>query len=545
MDCAPQQWPSKYDDESDKLVSAMEQKADKLVQETREALDKVLAATPNKDISASVDQLVIALKLKHALVKQYQQQADLIINHNLDSVKEFDATKTAIDQALAQARQIAGTPEKQDYLKEIGESEQAFSTVFKEKVTPEVARISENRIRKFDGESDEHLAALNESINSVLTTTENEATAAEQAFDRTRTQIYLAVSIICGAAVLLGLFLGMFLTRSITKPIHQVISGLGASSSQVTVASAQVASSSQQMAEGASEQASSLEETSASLEEMSSMTKQNADNARQVNLMVANTGKASEKGREAMQRMTEAIGKIKSSADQTAKILKTIDEIAFQTNLLALNAAVEAARAGEAGKGFAVVAEEVRHLAQRSAEAAKTTASLIDESRKNADDGVAASSEVAGILEVISGSVDNVSKLVSEVSAASKEQAQGIEQVNTAVSQLDRVTQSNAANAEESASASEELSAQATELGQFVATLTELVGANGNHRAVFNQTQATPSPRSLTRETQPTRWPARSKSNEIDVRKSNHRPAASVVSADQIIPLEEDELKDF
>ena len=96
--------------------------------------------------------------------------------------------------------------------------------------------------------------------------------------------------------------------------------------------------------------------------------------------------------------MSEAMDRIKSSSDETAKIIKTIDEIAFQTNLLALNAAVEAARAGEAGKGFAVVAEEVRNLAQRSAEAAKQTANMIEESQRNAEGGVKTASEVGDIL---------------------------------------------------------------------------------------------------------------------------------------------------
>ena len=176
-----------------------------------------------------------------------------------------------------------------------------------------------------------------------------------------------------------------------------------------------------------------------------------------------------------MSRMGEAIGKIKSSSDQTAKIIKTIDEIAFQTNLLALNAAVEAARAGDAGKGFAVVAEEVRNLAQRSAEAAKNTASLIEESQQNADNGVAVSRKWAGILTQIVESVQKLTQLIGEVSAASQEQSKGIEQIGTAVTQMDKLTQSNAANAEESASASEELAAQAKELGDMVQMLVGIV----------------------------------------------------------------------
>ncbi|MGB9697821.1 MAG: cache domain-containing protein [Thermodesulfobacteriota bacterium] len=184
-----------------------------------------------------------------------------------------------------------------------------------------------------------------------------------------------------------GLFLAYLVARFISRSINRVAQGLTEGAEQVASASGQVSSASQILAEGASEQAAGIQETSSSIEEMSSMTRKNAENANQANILVMETSRAVEEANQSMKELTQSMSEISSASEETGKIIKTIDEIAFQTNLLALNAAVEAARAGEAGAGFAVVADEVRNLAMRAAEAAKNTANLIEGTVKKVRNG--------------------------------------------------------------------------------------------------------------------------------------------------------------
>ncbi len=261
----------------------------------------------------------------------------------------------------------------------------------------------------------------------------------------------------------------------VIRPVKSVIESLSESAEQVASASMQIASASQSLAEAASEQAAGVEETSASVEEIAAMTMQNSDNARQAKLLSDETWTSINKAGVSMGGVMTSMQEISNASEETAKIVKTIDEIAFQTNLLALNAAVEAARAGDAGAGFAVVADEVRNLAIRAAEAAGNTATMIEGTVSKVKDGHELVRKTGEDFQAVGSGSKKVVELVGEIAAASSEQSQGVKQINTAIQEMDKSTQQNAASAEEAASASEELSAQAMQLKMNVGQLETLI----------------------------------------------------------------------
>lgn len=310
-------------------------------------------------------------------------------------------------------------------------------------------------------------------------------TSKADAANGARSQVWLLAAL---ALVAMGVATAsVIIVRQIAATLQLTTTEMRKGADQVVSSANEVSHSAQSLSQGATEQAASLEETSASMEEMASMTRKNAGNAERASTLVIGVSRQMNESNTALAEMVASMDAIKESSRKVAKIIKTIDEIAFQTNILALNAAVEAARAGESGMGFAVVADEVRSLAQRSAQAARDTAAMIEDSIARSNEGAIKVGEVAAAIVAITASVTQLEGIVSEVREASQQQSQGIDDVSRAIAEMEKVTQTTAATAEESAAASEELNAQAETSKSVVRRLEDMV--NGAQTSI----EATPA----------------------------------------------------
>lgn len=305
-----------------------------------------------------------------------------------------------------------------------------------------------------------------------------------------------AILFCLGIAILLGITLGIIITRGITIPLrkgvrfaelvadgdltqsididqkdeigqlahslnlmssnlNKVMGGIQQAAEQIASSSEELSAASQSLANGASEQAASLEQTSSSIVQLNGCIKQNFTNSENCTQATRQSAGEAEKGGQAVSKTVDAMKEI-------ARHITIIQEISDQTNLLALNAAIEAARAGEMGKGFAVVAVEIRKLAERSQVAAKEIIQLAKNSALEAENA-------GNLIQKVVPEIKSASQLVDEIAASCKEQSEGAEQIQNAIQQLDQVTQQNSAASEEVASSSEELSAQAQTMQEMTA----------------------------------------------------------------------------
>lgn len=279
-------------------------------------------------------------------------------------------------------------------------------------------------------------------------------------------------------SIAVGILLIVFISKSIVKPVDKAIKEMTQTSQHTLNASMHMAEASHNIAGDANQNAASLEEVSAAIREMSVTSQDTASNTQHVSQMIQETMEAAEMSKQTITRMNDVILKIQTASEETGKIMKTIDEIAFQTNLLALNAAVEAARAGETGKGFAVVAEEVRNLARRSAEAAKNTEALIRESQHSAEQGVAVSKDVSKFTKGIIERIGKVTLLITNIADICKSQSLGIKEISKSVTHMETATQSTAANSEELVASSNQLASQASHLNKTIEILKTIIGAS-------------------------------------------------------------------
>ena len=344
-----------------------------------------------------------------------------------------------------------------------------------------------------------------------------------------RDVLYINIAV-AGGVVIFVVIVTLLLVQSTVRPIHRVIEGLTRSAERVAFGAREILSASRQLAGGSSRQAAASGETVRFLDEISSVTRKNAENANHANRLVNDHQTVFGKAHTSMNELKTFMEEISRTGQETSRIIKTIDEIAFQTNLLALNAAVEAARAGEAGAGFAVVANEVRTLAMRTADAAGNTAELIEGILKKIEMGGEVAHRTNETFGEVASRAAKMGELITEITTASNEQAQGIGQVSNAMEDMDKVTQQNASNSEEASSASEAMKRQAEKMTEFVDELVLLVTGNSEtvgsgdieiSESVKQKTQADTGEKIQT-----------------DHNHKKQRP-------DDIIPLDEDDFSEF
>ena len=221
----------------------------------------------------------------------------------------------------------------------------------------------------------------------------------------------------------------------------------------------------------AARQQASVAEVARRLTSLGDSVRANVATVREVTALSTAAREQSARGLTALNELVAAIERMKASAETTAKVARTIHEIAARTNLLAMNAQIEAARAGAAGQGFAVVAKEVKALATRSAEGARSTSSLVEASVREAESGMAIRQRVLAAIQAVEQRVGELSESLSSIAEGSVGQERDVGEIARAMEVVESASQEGLATAQESAASAASLDAAVQTLRGLLAEM--------------------------------------------------------------------------
>lgn len=255
---------------------------------------------------------------------------------------------------------------------------------------------------------------------------------------------------------------------NIISSMRNTLNNIDAASKQVSMGAGNVAQTAADLAAGVSNQTESVDRLNDDIAAIMDKVRESSTIADDARILAGNAKERIEDSNREMEKLLKAMAEISAMSAETAKIVKTIDDIAFQTNILALNASVEAARAGAAGKGFTVVADEVRNLAGKSAEAANRTSKLISQTTEAIEAGAALADSTAGSLaEAVSNTI-SVDENISRISEFTREQARYMDEISENIRSITDVIGSTSGSTQSEAALSEELSGQAEMLDKLI-----------------------------------------------------------------------------
>ncbi|MET0609858.1 MAG: methyl-accepting chemotaxis protein [Pseudomonas caspiana] len=340
------------------------------------------------------------------------------------------------------------------------------------------------------------------------------------------------------AALLLGIFAAVVITRQITRPLQQtlevvdriasgdlthtiavtrrdelgvlqqgiqrmgatlrdLISGIRDGVTQIASAAEELSAVTEQTSAGVNNQKIETDQVATAMQEMSATVHEVARNAEQASVAAANADTQARDGDKVVGeaitqieklagevlRSSDAMTLLEQESDKIGKVMDVIKAVAEQTNLLALNAAIEAARAGEAGRGFAVVADEVRGLAQRTQQSTEEIESLI----AGLQNGTRQVSQImlgsrsltdssVALTRKAGTSLESITQTVSSIQAMNQQIAAAAEQQSSVADEISRSIVNVRDVCEQTAEASEETAASSVELARLGGQLQMMVG---------------------------------------------------------------------